>query len=59
MPIIMVCDASLFGVGAILSQILAVGLEHPTVSASCLLSLAEQNYSHLDKEGIGNHFRRY
>ena len=49
-PIVMACDVSLFGVGAVLSQILADGLEHPTAYASCSLSPAERNYSHLFNE---------
>ena len=51
-PIIMACDASPFGVGAILSQILADGSEHPVAYASRSLSPAERNYSHLDKEAL-------
>ena len=51
-PIIMACDASPFGVGAILSHILADGSEHPVAYASRSLSPAERNYSHLDKEAL-------
>ena len=53
-PIVMVCDASRspFGVGTILSQIQLDGSEHPVTYASHLLSSAEQNYSHLDKEAL-------
>ena len=63
-PIVMACDASPFGVGAILSQIQSDGSEHPVAYASRSLSPAEQNYSHLDKEalaiifGVGK-FRQY
>ena len=48
----MACDASPFGVGAILSQIQADGSERPVACASRSLSPAEQNYSHLDKEAL-------
>ena len=51
-PIIMACDASPFGVGAILSQILADGSEHPVAYTSRSLSPAEKNYSHLYKEAL-------
>ena len=51
-PIVLACDASPFGVGAILSQIQADGSEHPVAYASRSLSPAEQNYSHLDKEAL-------
>ena len=48
----MACDASPFGVGAILSQIQADGSEHPVAYASRSLNPAEQNYSQLDKEAL-------
>ena len=51
-PIVMACDASPFGVGAVLSQIVDDGLEHPVAYASRSLSPAEHNYSHLDKEAL-------
>ena len=45
-PIVVACDALPFGVGAVLSQVLADGLEHPIAYASRSLSPAERNYSH-------------
>ena len=51
----MACDASPFGVGAILSQILADGSEHPVAYGLRSLSPAEQNDSHLDR-GTCYHF---
>ena len=48
----MACDASPFRVGAVLSQVLADGLEHPIAYASRSLSPAKQNYSHLNKEAL-------
>ena len=51
-PIIIACDASPFGVRAVLSQIFNDGLEHQVAYASRSLSPAERNYSHLDKEAL-------
>ena len=45
-------DTSPFSIGAILSQILADGSEHPVAYASRSLSPAKRNYSHLDKEAL-------
>ena len=50
--IIIACDASPFGVRAVLSQIFTDGLEHPIAYASRSLSPAKQNNSHLDKEAL-------
>ena len=42
-------DASLYGVGVVLSQINEQGVERPVAYASCTLSQAERNYLQLEK----------
>ncbi|XP_046443918.1 uncharacterized protein K02A2.6-like [Daphnia pulex] len=46
------CDASPFGVAAVLSHILPDGSERPISYASKSLSASEKNYSQLDKEAL-------
>ena len=50
--LVLSCDASPYGVGAILSHVMPGGIEQPTAYASRTLSIAECNYSHLDKETL-------
>ena len=51
-PIVVACDASPFDIGAVLSQILEDGTEHPVAYTSRSLSPAEKRYSQLDKEAL-------
>ncbi|XP_049272416.1 uncharacterized protein K02A2.6-like [Rhipicephalus sanguineus] len=63
-PLLLACDASPYGVGAVLSQIDDQGREAAIAFASRTLSPAERNYSQLDREGLAvvygaTHFHQY
>lgn len=52
-PIKVTCDASPFGLGAVLFHVFPGGEQRPVAYASRALTRAERNYSQLDREALG------
>ncbi|MEL6988111.1 MAG: ribonuclease H family protein [Bacteroidota bacterium] len=52
-PLYLTCDASSFGLGAVLEQECEKGVLKPVSYASRTLSKSEKNYSMTEKEGLG------
>ena len=52
LPVKLACDASSYGIGAVLSHVFPNGSERPIAYASRTLNQHEKMYSQLDKEGL-------
>ena len=52
LPIKLACNASAYGIGAVISHVMPDSSERPVAYGSRSLSKSEQNYSQLEKEAL-------